>query len=44
MVGRGIKIKIEMGPGSAFWEEGEGFVQMSIAASDNDIDTGFGNS
>jgi len=34
-------IKVELVPGSAFCEEGEGFVRLSIAASDNDIDTGF---
>ncbi len=28
-------------PGSAFGEEGEGFVRMTIAASDEDVETGF---
>jgi aspartate/methionine/tyrosine aminotransferase len=30
-------------PGSAFGEQGEGFVRMSIAASDEDVETGFRN-
>jgi aspartate/methionine/tyrosine aminotransferase len=30
-------------PGSAFGEQGEGFVRMSIAASDEDIESGFRN-
>ena len=34
-------IKIEMVSGSAFCEEGEGFVRLSMAASDYDIDAGF---
>jgi len=33
-------IKVEMVPGSAFCEEGEGFARLSIAASDNDMGTG----
>lgn len=33
-------IKVEIVPGSAFCEEGEGFARLSIADSDNDIDTG----
>ena len=28
-------------PGSAFGEEGEGFIRMSFAASDGDVETGF---
>ena len=28
-------------PGSAFGEEGEGFVRMTIAASDEDVEAGF---
>ena len=28
-------------PGSAFGEQGEGFVRMTIAASDEDVETGF---
>jgi len=30
-------------PGSAFGDQGEGFVRMSIAASDQDVETGFRN-
>jgi aspartate/methionine/tyrosine aminotransferase len=28
-------------PGSAFGEQGEGFVRMTIAASDEDVEAGF---
>ena len=28
-------------PGSAFGEQGEGFIRMSIAASDEDVEAGF---
>jgi aspartate/methionine/tyrosine aminotransferase len=28
-------------PGSAFGEQGEGFIRMSIAASDEDVEVGF---
>ena len=28
-------------PGSAFGEEGEGFIRMTIAASDEDVEAGF---
>jgi aspartate/methionine/tyrosine aminotransferase len=28
-------------PGSAFGEQGEGFVRMTIAASDEDVELGF---
>jgi aspartate/methionine/tyrosine aminotransferase len=28
-------------PGSAFGEQGEGFIRMTIAASDEDVETGF---
>ena len=33
--------RVGLVPGSAFGEQGEGFVRMTIAASDEDVEAGF---
>ncbi len=35
------EVGVALMPGSAFGEQGEGFVRMTIAASDEDVETGF---
>ncbi|MBK8781174.1 MAG: aminotransferase class I/II-fold pyridoxal phosphate-dependent enzyme [Anaerolineales bacterium] len=35
------EVGVGLVPGSAFGEEGEGFIRMTIAASDEDVEAGF---
>jgi len=35
------EVGVGLVPGSAFGEQGEGFVRMTIAASDEDVEAGF---
>jgi aspartate/methionine/tyrosine aminotransferase len=35
------EVGVGLVPGSAFGSEGEGFIRMTIAASDEDVDAGF---
>ena len=36
-----VLLGVGLVPGSAFGEQGEGFIRMSIAASDEDVEAGF---
>ena len=35
------EVGVGLVPGSAFGEQGEGFIRMTIAASDEDVEAGF---